>query len=375
MQTTDSRPNLLLRIAKKAALVEERLQLDVKSYRTRTHQRKLLSKDYSPNVRKLIMFLTPGFDNVNGGLISITSIYNETHKLRNSLDAEVIMCTAPGEPNLLRFSKFDNQNYIYDMQQSLDYFRELDRLMVHIPEYAVRKFVMSLKEKRLRQFQKISDVRFNILLQNIAFVPSSGDVDQLKKLGKVTCTTAHEGYSKEVEKSLGINLRYLSWYVSLQDYARQDYSTKSNLLLVSSDPHPRKQRILSLIRSTFPNLEIRVIEDTPYTEYRKLVARTKWSLTFGEGLDGYFLETVFAGGISFAVYNTQFFTEDFKRLRTVYGSWDALENSICNDMKSLDTSPEYAEYNAQLYDVCNRHYNPKIYQRGIEDFYASEWIR
>ena len=375
MQTLDRRPNLLLRIAKKAALVEEKLRLDVKSYRTRIHQRKLLSTDYSPNVRRLVMFLTPGFDNVNGGLISITSIYNETYKIKNSLDAEVIMCTAPGEPNLLRFSKFDNQNYIYDMRQSLDYFRQLDRLMVHIPEYAVHKFVLSLKEKRLRQFQEISDVRFNILLQNIAFVPSSRDVDHLKKLGKVTCTTAHESYSKEVERSLGISLRYLSWYVSLQDYARQDYSTKSNLLLVSNDPHPRKERILSHIRSTFPNLEVRVIEDTPYAEYRKLVARTKWSLTFGEGLDGYFLETVFAGGISFAVYNTEFFTEDFRGLRTVYGSWDALENGICNDMKSYDTSPEYTGYNTQLYEVCNRHYNPKIYQKGIENFYASEWTR
>jgi len=337
-------------------------------------QRELLNVDYSPDVQRLIMFLTPGYDNVNGGLISITSLYNETFKIRKTLGAEVIMCTAPGEPNLLRFSKFDNQNYLYDMQHAFSYFTNLKRLMIHIPEYAVGKFVAAMVRQRRRRFQEIGDIRFNILLQNIGFAPRSRDVGELKKIGRVTCTTAHESYSnEELQKSLGISLRYLSWYVSLQDYAKQGYHEKSNLLLVSNDPHPRKKRILSLVGSTFPNLEVRVIENTPYAEYRKLVARAKWSLTFGEGLDGYFLETVFGGGISFAVYNTEFFTEDFRGLRTVYGSWHALENDICNDMKSLDAPLEYAEYNAQLYEVCNRHYNPKIYRKGIEDFYASEW--
>jgi hypothetical protein len=104
-----------------------------------------------------------------------------------------------------------------------------------------------------------------------------------------------------------------------------------------------------------------------------LVARTKWALTFGEGLDGYFLETVFAGGISFAVYNTEFFTTDFKELKTVYSNWDDLKNHICADIKSLDDLRNYAAYNAKLYSVCNRHYNPDIYMKGIEDFYEAAW--
>ena len=337
-------------------------------------QRKLLIANYSPRIQKLIMFLTPGFDNVNGGIISITSLYDETNKIREVLGTEVIMCTAPGEPNLIRFSKFDNRNYLYDMQQALSYFTNLNRVMIHIPEYAVSRFVAAIGETRRERFQEIGDVRFNILLQNIGFVPNSRDIDILKKIGKVTCTTAHESYSKEhLERRLGVRLRYLSWYVSLQDYEKQDYREKSNLLVVSNDPHPRKEEILSSIRITIPNLEIRVIEDLHYGEYRKLIARAKWALTFGEGLDGYFLETVFAGGISFAVYNTEFFTDDFRGLKTVYASWDELRTHICSDIESLDNASEYAMYNARLYEICNRHYNPEIYRKGIDDFYAAEW--
>ena len=374
MSTTD-RSNVTVRITNKIIFLSQKVKLDIKSFLTRMRQRKLLIADYSPTIQKLIMFLTPGFDNVNGGIISITSLYNETHKIRNVLGAEVIMCTAPGEPNLIRFSKFDNQNYLYDMQQALSYFTNLNCLMIHIPEYAVGRFVAAIGETRRERFQEIGDVRFNILLQNIGFVPNSLDIDILKKIGKVTCTTAHESYSKEdLERRLGVRLRYLSWYVSLQDYEKQDYREKSNLLVVSNDPHPRKKEILSFMRTSIPNLEIRVIKDIHYDEYRKLIARAKWTLTFGEGLDGYFLETVFAGGISFAVYNTEFFTDDFRGLKTVYHCWDELKHRICSDIESLDNASEYAAYNAKLYDVCNRHYNPEIYRKGIDDFYAAEWM-
>ena len=363
-----------LRIVKKALSISREMRLRLKSFRTRRRQKKLLIANYSAGIQKLIMFLTPGFDNVNGGIISITSLYNETCKIKARLGAEIIMCTAPGEPNLIRFSKFDNQNYLYDMRQALAYFTSLNRLMIHIPEYAVSWFVEAIERKRLNQFKQISDVRFNILLQNIAFVPRSEDIRILQKIGKVTCTTAHESYSNEnLERTLGVRMRYLSWYVSLQDYDRSNYHQKSDLLIVSNEPHPRREEILSIIHSTNPNLEIRIINNIPYREYRKLVARAKWSLTFGEGLDGYFLETVFAGGISFAVYNTDFFTADFEELKTVYSSWDDLKNRICADIKSLDDPPKYLAYNAKLYSVCNRHYNPDIYLKGIEGFYEAAW--
>ena len=43
-------------------------------------QDKLLKENYNPSIRRLIIFLTPGFDIVNGGILSISSIYEETKK-------------------------------------------------------------------------------------------------------------------------------------------------------------------------------------------------------------------------------------------------------------------------------------------------------
>jgi hypothetical protein len=159
----------------------------------------------------------------------------------------------------------------------------------------------------------------------------------------------------------------------LQDYVRPSYQEKSNLIIASDDAHPRKEEILHELRSAIPGMEVRLVKNMHYSDYRKLAASAKWALTFGEGLDGYFLETVFSGGVCFAVYNPEFFTEDFKGLRTVYDSWDSLRSRICEDIRELDDPGQYVSYNRELYEICNTYYNPQTYRKGIQEFYDTEW--
>jgi hypothetical protein len=59
-----------------------------------------------------------------------------------------------------------------------------------------------------------------------------------------------------------------------------------------------------------------------YQEYKATISKAKWALTFGEGLDGYFVEPIFSGDSSFSVYNPSFFIEDSWSLRTVYRDYD-----------------------------------------------------
>ncbi len=339
----------------------------------RIHQRKLMMENYDSEIRNLIIFLSPGTNYVRGGVISITSIFNETMRLRSQIDADTIMCIVPGDPPLTRYSKFDNQNFLCDLFQVLSYFTRLERVMIHVPEYTVGKVADTVAGKLALRLQKIADVHFNILLQNKWFIPTRKDVDSLRQFGKVTCTIAHRSYSDYAENLLGIHPRYISWYVSLQDYERLSYQEKSSVLIVSDDLHPRKEEVLHVLRSTIPDLEVRLVKNMHYSDYKKLAASAKWALTFGEGLDGYFLETVFSGGVSFAVYNSEFFTEDFKGLRTVYESWDSLISHICEDIKELDQPSQYSSYNRELYEVCNTYYNPQTYRKGIQEFYDTEW--
>jgi hypothetical protein len=134
------------------------------------------------------------------------------------------------------------------------------------------------------------------------------NVSGLKRFGRVTCTTAHEAYTNSATReAMGVPLHRLSVCVGPEYYSLSGYRDKEPLLIVSPDPQPLKEKVLHRIAQACPDLTIKIIENLSYGDYRKLARRAKWSLTFGEGLDGYFLEPVFSGGVSFAVFNDRFF--------------------------------------------------------------------
>jgi len=362
----------LLRILLKYLLMLKRNP--IKEYKLKQIQEKLLRENYLPTASKLIVFLTPGSDRVNGGILSISSIYKETRKLKRIHGAEVIMCTIPGDPPLLRYTKFNNQNYIYLFSQVLSYFQKLERIIIHIPEYSVPNFLRSISNKDRLLLNKIADLLFNIMLQNIKLLPDKESIDVLKNWGKTTCTTAHEQYStNEMRKNLGIPLHKLSTYVSPEQYDKKSYNEKENLMIVSPDVHPKKRYILDFIHKQLPQLMIQVIQNLSYEEYKEIISRAKWALTFGEGLDGYFVETIFSGGVSFSVYNPCFFTEDFRSLRTVYDNYVVLIRKICSDMMELDQDVAYTNYQNKQYNLCCKYYSHKKYVNNLESFYKGEY--
>jgi hypothetical protein len=334
----------------------------------------LLRKIYNQNTQRLIIFLTPGIDFVNGGVLSISSIYKESIKLKELHRAEVILCTIPGDPYLLRYTQFNNQNYIYDFSQVINYFKNLQSLMINIPEYAIPQFLGNISSEDYFKLEEIEDVHINIMVQNIKLLPPLFYIKELKRIGKLTCTTAHKRYSTpEIREKLGFPLHWLSTYVSPEQYEKKKYSEKDNLIIVSPDYYPKKLNILRWIAKQFPKLRIQVIENITYENYKSAISKAKWALTFGEGLDGYFVETIFSGGISFAVYNSEFFTEDFKLLRTVYNSYDELIERICLDIKELDNEKAYTDYQEEQYNICSKYYNYKEYINNLKLFYKGEY--
>ncbi|MCJ7634625.1 hypothetical protein MUP77_19815 [Candidatus Bathyarchaeota archaeon] len=350
------------------------LLTSLRGFDVRLSQNKLLRKNYNPKIGNLILFLTPGYNNSNGGVLSITSIYEETKRLKPLHNAETIMVTVPGDPLILRYTRFKNRNYIFRFSQVLSYFGNLQNLIIHIPELAVELFLINLSFQDRVKMVKIKNVQFNIMLQNIELLPPLKYVEKLKKIGNVTCTTAHEKYStSEMRRKLGIPLHKLSTFVSPEQYLKKRYSEKENLLIVSPDIHPKRGEVLRLLTGQFPQLKIQVINNLTYDEYKKVISRAKWALTFGEGLDGYFIETVFSGGISFSAYNSKFFTEDFKSLRTVYDNYDVLIKKICSDIKNLDNEKAYNDYQKEQYDKCHEHYKYEEYIKNLKLFYEGKY--
>lgn len=336
----------------------------------------LLKKNYDPNSERLIIFLTPGYDEVNGGIMSISSIYEETEKLKKIHGSESLLCTLPKDPLLLKYTRFKNENHIYEFSKVLSHFQSLKSIMIHIPEYACGQFLDNLSKEDLKIIDKIEDLHINIMIQNIEMaLDCLNDIKRLsKRFTKITGTIAHEKYSnKEMREKFGFPLHKLSTYVSPEQYNRKSYNKKENIMIVSPDKHPFKDKILKMINKTFPQIKIQIINGLKYDEYKELISQAKWALTFGEGLDGYFIEPIFSGSVSFSVYNSKFFTEDFKDLKTVYSSYDELMKQIPSDLNSLNNEKNYDNYQKEEYKICTSYYNYEGYIKNLELFYKGDY--
>jgi hypothetical protein len=145
-------------------------------------------------------------------------------------------------------------------------------------------------------------------------------------------------------------------------------------MVVSHDPHDVKPEVLRRLKE-IPDLETYVVHDLPYVQFKDLLEQAKWTLTFGEGLDNYFIEGVFSGAVAFAVYNDDFFTPDFRDLETVYASFPELRDRICTDLKGLDVADRFVDYQREQFNTCADHYNSQNYVRNLRLFYRSNgWI-
>lgn len=367
-------PTFRMIFSLKKSIIRMLRRFTVKQLTIKLSQKRLLAECYPRNAEKLIIFLTPGYDVVNGGILSISSIYGETVKLKHIHGAEVIMCTIPGHPLLLRYTQFKNQNYMYGFSQVLSYFQNLHSLMIHIPECRIDQFLRGISDKDHSKIIRIENVDINIMIQNIEALCSMRDIDELRKLGRLTCTTAHEQYAtSQMRERLGFPLHKLSVWASPEQYNRVEYGQKEELMIVSPDAHPQKPEVLSLISRQFPRLRIKIIKNLTYEKYRDVISQAKWALTFGEGLDGYFIETIFSGGVSFSSFNSMFFTEDFNSLRTVYDSYDIMLEKICSDISALDNETDYTGYQNKQHEMCSKYYSYEQYIRNLELFYKGEY--
>ena len=337
-------------------------------------QKKILQKNFRKDTTNLIIFLTPGIDIINGGILSVNSLFEETINLKNVHRSEVILCTYPSDPQLLKYTKFKNNNILFNFSATLHFFRNLDNLIIHIPEHFLYRFYWFISKSDKAILSKIKNLQINILIQNIDYLPPKRIILKLSKFGKLTGTTAHSKYSTlELRNQLGFPLHKLSVFVSPEQYFFREYGEKENLIIVSPDPHPKKEEILKLIEKDFPFLKIKVIRNMTYEDYKETISRAKWALTFGEGLDGYFVETIFSGGIAFSVYNRKFFPEDFVSLRTVYGSYELLIQNIHKDISELDGEKAYVDYQNRQFSLCSKLYDYKNYLKNLESFYRGKY--
>jgi hypothetical protein len=282
------------------------------------------------------------------------------------------MCAVPGDGFFLKYTWFKNRNYILDLESLLKRCKNLEYLQIHIPEFVVNRVLDWLSVASPKLLSNVRELHLNVLVQNIDLVQGQR-VTELMRFGKATCTTAHAAYSNRATRdALGIPLHKLGCCNGPEYYSLSTYHEKEPLLVVSPDVHPLKKEVLQRIAKAFPNLRIQVIENLAYEDYKELIGRAKWSLTFGEGLDGYFAEPILCGGVSFAVFNGRFFTPPFAKLETVYPSWEVLADRIVEDLRRLDEPVAYTRCWQQSYALFELD-TPDVFRENLKMFYRGEY--
>jgi len=342
-----------------------------------THQSRLQAANAlcdmgNTNARKLVWFLVPSWHVHGGGVMSICHFHAETQKLLGGRDVAVVASTYPNAPVLKKYTAFANSMDIFSFAEVVINFKTVEHVILQIPEYFCKDFLSELSPSEHLFLDTIPRLHVNIMLQNIDQCKPE-DIQPLRTLtNEITCTTAHDRYSTEEQSTrFGIPLHKLSIFVD--EYEQRPWTEKQDIMVLSPDQHPLRGRVIDIIKKGLPSVELITVENMSYESYRSLIARAKWSLTFGEGLDFYFAEMAWTGGVPFAVYNDRFFMPQFRGLSTVYDTWDDLQTWIVGDILKLDHDEVYHTAGEPIRDVLNEFYSCEKYRDNISLFYNEKY--
>lgn len=326
------------------------------------------------NADKVIVMLVPGTDFIGGGILSIYAFYCATRKILGG-QAKVLLGTYPNKLTSLRYRWFHNDGQLISFNLILEAIEARQAVCLHLLEYYVPHFIRELTPEQKSRLQAIKDLHINVMNQNIELMPAPEVINQLRQLTpNITITTAHSSYTTPaLRQRYAAPTHLLTAWFEQQEIKPVPYAGKENIMLVSPDEQPDKQKILDKIREAFPALRLIIIKNMKYDDFKVLEAKAKWSISFGEGFDGYTVFPVLKGGVSFTVYNEDFFLPKYQAVPTFYPSYAALFENIVADMQRLDNAPAYEAYNSEVRALCQQDYSYEKYLQRVEAFYQAAY--
>lgn len=332
-----------------------------------------------PESEQLILFFIPGADyftgkeNISGGLISIVSLAQETTKIFEGEDTKILCSTYYGDHLIYKLTSFENETVILNPNLIESYFKHVKSLILHIPELFVEDFV--LKQLNNRWIGSIENVHVNIMNQNIQLMPG---VDLFRNLSNrfsnCTITTAHKKYcTQDLCFEYNFPIHQLSVWISPENYSNIDYSKKENLILFSPDNHSLSEQVIDYLQIKNNSYKFQIISGLSYEAYKELISKAKFVVTTGEGLDAYFIETYFSGGVAFAVKNLNFFDEKYLDLPCLFNEIEAIENQIEKLIVAFDNPENYKALNLDVHNLLSQDYSHQTYQENLKKFYKKEY--
>lgn len=330
------------------------------------------------NTKKLILFLIPSPDSamINGGIMSIFSLCEESRRINN--DALCIISTPPHcKYTYAKNDKFLNDENIYRFSQIIDNANNLDEMILHIPEYYADDFYNDLTEKDIEFLKSIKNLHINIMNQNIELMPEPEKLKDLYKLtNNITQTIAHDRYAtQEVCDKWQIPTHLFSVNIDLSKYKIYPFEEKEKIIVLSPDWNEHKERIIEKLEKELPDWKLITVNNMTFTEYMDLISRAFFTITFGEGMDGYFTQPQYVNSMGFAVYNDDFFPSNkWQNLKNIYLSYDEMYENIVSDIKRYSRNKkEYVEIVTKLFNTHSDMYQRSKFKDNLKNFYIKKY--
>lgn len=326
--------------------------------------------------KNLIVFFLPPEKTINGGIISIFCLCRESRRFKTTHGSEVVLSVLPGYKSYKRNKYIDNDEYIFSFSELVKKYPKPKSLTLHIPEYSVLSTAKSLN-KYMKFLSRVDNLHINILNQNIELMPKESDIAYLYKYSNnITQTTAHNRYcTQQVANRYAIPTHLFSTLLNHKLYKKIPFDRKLDQIVISNDHNPHKQAILRKLSKELPNFKQITVRNMSHSEYKELIKTSKYTITFGEGFDGYNVESVFSGTVPFAVYNDIFFpSKDYIDLTNIFSSYSEMQNKLIQNIKNLekDTKTYNSTLNNNLSKI-NKSYTFKSYLYNIKKFYQKKY--
>jgi hypothetical protein len=325
--------------------------------------------------KNLAIFFVPAVAGVSGGVRSIFSFCSTTRALCS--DYAAVVCTLPSYFTVAAYTWFRNKEQVYRFDLIVQHAKNLEKLVLHIPEYAAGNFAGKCSKKQREFIQRIPQVHINIMNQNIELMPPPEKLRELRQLTQhITQTTAHDRYaSQETADHWQIPAHLLSVSIDISHYEKRSFTEKEKLIVFSPDRPETARKFFLLFKRSLPEYNIITVKNKTFDAYMDLISRAFVVITFGEGFDGYFLQPAIVGTLGIAVYNDTFFPDkSWILLENVYESFEILYSSIVYDIKNKFCLPKiYNDTIEQLQLKCSMLYTCDKYRDNIVNFYAGKY--
>lgn len=305
--------------------------------------------------KNLTVVLVPEKNAMSGGIYTFFRLAHMIKKCFRDEDAEVLVMTRsyPTKETYVRQVHFNTEEVVFRFEQ-IAKFKNVKNLTLHIPEYAIKDFYKLISRKTKKYLKGIENVHINILNQTIPIMPEKEEFADLYKITpNITQTVAHTRYCNQ-EIADKYNLKTMYFPIS-QDFSTspdKTFAEKKDLIIYSPDYQPQKEAILNKLKTELPEFELVEVKYMKFEKFIELASEAKFSISFGEGYDGYHCFPILKGSVALTVYNEDYFpSPEYKNHIDTFESYQDMEENIVKVINELNSNEElYQKTHQSAYD-------------------------